>query len=62
MLKVRTGLILVALLLCACDHHKKPNQAQAEAGTAAVGQSDFSLVDRQRLKNWKALYQQLERH
>lgn len=29
--------------------------------TAAIGQSDFSLVDRQRLKNWQAkFYEQLE--
>ncbi|MCE0498651.1 MAG: peptidylprolyl isomerase [Methylacidiphilales bacterium] len=44
MLKFRTGLLLAALLLCACDHHKKTNQAQAEAGTAAVGQNDSELT------------------
>jgi hypothetical protein len=29
--------------------------------TAAIGQSDFSLVDRQRLKNWQAkFYEQID--
>jgi cyclophilin family peptidyl-prolyl cis-trans isomerase len=40
MLKFRSGLVLAALLLCACDHHKKVDQSQAAAGAAATGQTD----------------------
>jgi peptidyl-prolyl cis-trans isomerase B (cyclophilin B) len=42
MLKLRTGLILLALLLSACDHHKKVGQT--EGGAAPAGQSDSELT------------------
>jgi peptidyl-prolyl cis-trans isomerase B (cyclophilin B) len=42
MLKLRTGLLLATLLLCACDHHK--NTTQAQTGAAAVGQNESEFT------------------
>lgn len=41
---LRIGFIFAAMLLTGCDHHKRPNQAQAEAGSAAVAQNDSDLT------------------
>jgi cyclophilin family peptidyl-prolyl cis-trans isomerase len=44
MKKLRTSLLIAAILLVGCDHHKPDNQAQAEAGSAAVAQDDSELT------------------
>jgi len=44
MLKLRSGVIFAALLFTGCDHHKSASQAQAEAGSAAVAESDSELT------------------
>ena len=43
MLKFRTGIILAALFLAGCDHHKT-SQSQDEAGQASVAQNDSELT------------------
>ena len=41
---LRFGFIFAAILLTGCDHHKRANQAQTEAGSAAVAQNDSALT------------------
>ncbi len=41
---LRIGFIFAVILLTGCDHHKPANQAQAEAGSAAVVQNDSDLT------------------
>lgn len=45
MLRSRLTLLLAALLLTSCDHHKPANQAQAEAGAAPVAQPAAAQTD-----------------
>ncbi len=40
-MKLRAGLLLAALILSGCDHHKS---AQSDSGVAAVAQSDAALT------------------
>ena len=44
MLRLRIGLVFAALLFTGCDHHRPANQAQAEAGSAAVANNDSELT------------------
>ena len=44
MRKLRSGILLGAFVLFGCDHHKPANQAQAEAGSAAVVRNDSDLT------------------
>ena len=44
MRRLQIGFILAMILLTGCDHHKPANQAQAEAGSAAVVQNDSDLT------------------
>ena len=43
-MRLRAGLFFTAFLLASCDHHKPGNQAQSEAGNAAVAQDDSELT------------------
>ena len=41
---LQIGFIFAVILLTGCDHHKPANQAQAEAGSAAVARNDSDLT------------------
>jgi cyclophilin family peptidyl-prolyl cis-trans isomerase len=42
--RFRASLVFAVLFLSACDHHKAVNQAESEAGSAAVAQDDSELT------------------